>query len=264
MKFKRVVACGDMHCGHRVGLTPPQYQSDVRGKHYYEAQKQCWDFWVEELERLKPIDLLIHNGDACDGKGKRSGGNELIHSRRTDQANAATEAIEVAEPKQVVLTRGTPYHVGVNEDFEDIVCDNLNRDGIKTIIKNHAFVEVNGVLFNAKHKIGSTSTPYRSSQSQKENMWNLYWNEIGDHPRKTGQTVFLRSHTHFFDFCGNNTFLAVVLPALQAHSTEFGARQCSGVVDFGLTWYNCYEDGRMSWSWEILPVTSLKQEPLVL
>jgi hypothetical protein len=265
VKFKRVVACGDEHCGHRVGLTPPKYQSQVRGQKYYEAQKQCWDFWQTEIEKIKPIHLLINNGDACDGKGTRSGGNELIHPKRTDQAKIATDCIEIAEPEHVILTRGTPYHVGVDDDFEDTVCDNLNRDGIPSTITDHAFVEVNGILFDAKHKIGASSIPHgRSTASKRENMWNLFWNEIDDQPRKTGQMVYLRSHVHYFDYTGDDTFLAIVLPALQAQATTFGSRQCSGVVKYGFCYFDCYEDGSFTWSYKVLRVSSLRQDPIVL
>lgn len=265
MKFKRVVACGDMHTGHRVGLTPPEFQSQVRGREYFDAQRECWNFWEKEIDKLKPIHLLIHNGDACDGKGKKSGSNELIHPKRTVQANIATQNIEFAEAKHVVITRGTHYHVGVDDDFEDIICENLNRSGTRATIKNHDFVDVNGVLFNIKHKIGSSTIPHgRSTPAKKENMWNLYWNEIGDQPRKTGSTVFLRSHVHFFDFTGDDTYLAVILPALQAQATDFGSRLCSGVVKYGFCYFDCYEDGSFTWSWRVLRVSSLRQEPTVL
>ena len=265
MDFKRVIACGDMHGGHYVGLTPPKYQSKVRGEVAYKCQRECFKFWESELKPLKPIHLLIHNGDATEGKGKRSGGNELIHPKRTTQANIATENIMVANPQKVVITRGTPYHVGVDEDFEDIVADNLNREGVQTIIKDHAFIDVNGTLFNVKHKIGGSSVPYsRATAISKENTWNMYWAEIGDQPRKVGSTVFLRSHVHYYGFTGDDTFLAVILPALQAHKTTWGARQCSGVVKFGFVVFDCYEDGSVQWFAKILPIKSLRQEAIVL
>ena len=110
MDFKRVVACGDMHCGHRAGLTPAKYQSKVRGQGYFNLQRECNDFYCDEIERLKPIDILIHNGDAIDGKGRRSGGTELIHPDRGIQVEMAVENIIRADPQNVVLTYGTPYH----------------------------------------------------------------------------------------------------------------------------------------------------------
>jgi len=264
MKFKRVVALGDMHCGHRVGLTPPKYQSQVKGKQYYLAQRECWKFWKQELKKLKPIDILIHNGDATDGDGARSGGSEIIQDRNT-QIKQAIDCLSEAEPKNIVMTFGTPYHVGADIESEEMIADGLNRSGIKTTIKGQAWVDVNGTLFDCKHFVGGSSVPYgRTTAISKENMWNMYWNEIGNQPRKVGQTVFLRSHVHYFGFTGDDTYLAVILPAMQAAATKYGSRQCSGIVKFGFCHFDCYEDGSLDWTWHTLPVTTLNNEPMKL
>ena len=72
--FTRVVIGGDKHCGHRVGLTPPDWQSAILGRKYYNIQRELWKEFTGIMDYLKPIDVLMMNGDAIDGRGERSGG----------------------------------------------------------------------------------------------------------------------------------------------------------------------------------------------
>jgi hypothetical protein len=88
-----------------------------------------------------------------------------------------------------------------------------------------------------------------------------YWADIEEQPRSD---IFLRSHVHFFDYTGDGTYLAVVLPALQAAGTKFGSRRCSGVVRFGFVYFDIYEDGSIDWSWRLLNAESQKVKPLKL
>lgn len=261
-KFKRVLACGDMHGGHRTGLTPPKWQSEIRGEQYYDIQQECFEFWVNKIEPLKPIDILIHNGDGIEGKGIRSGGTELIHPDRKDQVAICVDNIEVADPEHVVLTYGTPYHVGSEDDWEGLISSRLNDRGIDTTIKGQDWITVNGTTFDIKHKVGASTIPHgRSTPQKKEALWNMIWAYVGEQPQSD---IFLRSHVHYFDYSGTSTYLAMTLPALQGQGTKFGSRQCSGTVDFGFVVFDCYEDGSFVWEPYILRAESQRQEARVL
>ena len=103
--MKRFVVISDLHCGHRVGITPEQYQ---HGKKFIDAQKEMWGIYKETIKKLQPIDLLGVNGDAIDGHGKRSGGSELIITDIDEQCDMAIEVIKEANPKDIICTFGTP------------------------------------------------------------------------------------------------------------------------------------------------------------
>ena len=91
----RVVFFGDSHCGSNVGLTPPHYQyqyilnpktEELRTQNKWaRLQKECWDWYVDKVNILKPIDLLLNMGDNIDGDGKRSGGTELNNTESKKQ-----------------------------------------------------------------------------------------------------------------------------------------------------------------------------------
>lgn len=255
--FKRILAVGDSHCGHRTGLTPVKYQSEIVGKQYYKIQSELWNFYSEAVRGLLPIDILAINGDVIDGKGSRSGSSELITADINKQIEMAVDCFDWIGAESTIMTYGTPYHVGQEDDYELHVAKALGAD-----ISSHQWFNVNGTVFDMKHKIGSSSVPYgRATQLSKDRLWNFLWTEFGEQP---GADIYIRSHVHYFNYVGDDSYLAMTLPALQGHGSKFGARQCSGTVHFGFVWFDCYEDGSYTWSRKILRAESQRQEVKLL
>ena len=256
MGMKKVLVMGDTHCGHWVGLTPPGWWANEKGDSVASAfanqQRQCWEFFCNKLEKYKPFDVLIHAGDCIDGKGERSGGTELIEPDRNEQVNMALKCIKQALSKKtkVVMVAGTPYHTGMGEDFEQQIADRLD-----TKLHDHASVEVSGVTFDVKHKIGSSNIPHgRHTAMARERAWNIMWN---DHMSIPKADVLLRGHVHYYDFCGGSNWLGMTLPALQGLGSKYGARQCSGTVDFGFVVFTINE-GEFQWQPELLKIEAEK------
>ena len=191
------------------------------------------------MKELQPIDLLIVNGDAIDGKGHRSGGTEQITSDLGEQATMAMQCINEANAKKVFMTYGTSYHVAADgEDIEQYIAMRIGAQ-----IGGHIFPEVNGLVFDVKHHVGGSSTPYsRGTAVSKEKMWNMYWSEIEGAPKAF---VFLRSHVHYFNFCGDDDYLAMTLPALQGFGNKYGSRRCSGIVKYGMVYFDINDNGEI-------------------
>ena len=255
MKSKKVVIISDLHAGHRVGIAPPSWKGS--GDKFEATRKESFKRYIAMINKHKPIDVLVVNGDAIDGKGFRSEGVELITSNMLQQVDIAYEVIQYAEAKNIVMTYGTPYHTGQGEDFEKVLADKL---GAK--IGNHEWIDVNGTIFDIKHKVGSSTVPYgRATAPQKERLWNLLWTEFDEQPKAD---VIIRSHVHYFAYSGEDHWLALTTPALQAMGSTFGARQCSGHVDFGIVYFNCMEGGVYSWGWDIARLETQKARAMIL
>jgi len=239
-KMKRLVVISDMHCGHRSGLTPPawQYKGDSGGSwdKWSDMQTRMWDWYAAEMKELQPIDVLVVNGDAIDGKGERAGSAEHVTADRKEQADMAVECIAVAQAKHIELIYGTPYHTGKEEDWEAVVADTC-----KAAIHDHLFLDANGTVFDFKHKIGSSSIPHgRATGPLKEKLWNMMWAERGLQPKAN---VIIRSHVHYFVTAGDMRGQVVITPALQSFGSKFGARQCSGTIDVGFLVFDCLPGG---------------------
>jgi hypothetical protein len=264
-KFKRLVILSDFHCGHRAGLTPPKYQSAIPGEKYLRVQDECWKtfaWWMDRLKKEHPPDILIVNGDAIDGKGFRSGSNELITSDRIKQAAMAAEVIDYCSAKKVLLTRGTPYHTGVNEDFENCVVDKLNLTG--KCIEDHAWLDINGVIFSIRHFVSSSSIPHgRFTALARDKLWNTIWHN--EHELQPNARYIIRSHVHYCIFCGEGVaWKAITTPALQAPATKFGATRCSNLIHFGFIYFDIYPNGEVTEHICIRQVDSTKIIPTLL
>ncbi len=143
---KRMVVIADLHCGHEFGLTPPDwwYRDDTEIMHLAKAgrfQRNLCQLYAKADEQLKPINLLVVNGDAIEGKGERSGGVELISADRNEQIQMAKTAIDLADARKVRLLYGTRYHVGKEDDFEAMLANTLKGSAE---IGGHAFLDING------------------------------------------------------------------------------------------------------------------------
>lgn len=239
----RILLPADFHCGSNVGLTPPAYQyayikdpitedHRIRNK-WSRLQKECWDWYIDTLNMLKPIDKCFILGDAIDGDGSRSGGTELIVTDRNVQVSMAMECIQQIEASYYSMVFGTPYHNGQAEDFEMNIAE---RIGCK--IGGHEWENVNGCVFDLKHKQSNCVNPATSLFNEVRD--NREWAGVGEQP-KAG--VIVRAHTHRFCILKTEDTIGVSLPALQAYGTKFGARQCSRKVQFGLVAFDVWPDG---------------------
>lgn len=243
-KRKRILATGDWHCGHQVGLTPPEYQApmidDERQAKYLNVRREVWKYFAATVRKYQPIDILLVNGDSLEGKGERSGSTELISSDRTVQCKIAQKVIEFIDPKKIRMTYGTPSHTGTDEDWEDIIAEAV---GAK--IGSHEWYDINGIIIDMKHKIGSSNIPHgRLTPLAREVLWQKIWASRQQVPEAD---IILRSHVHYYEEIYHDGCRAFTLPAMQGFGSKFGSRQCSGTVDIGFVIFDIDEKGEYTW-----------------
>jgi len=245
----KVLPLTDPHCGHMVGLTPPKFQKHDDLKAYH---RKTWNWFEREVGELGDVDALFLLGDLIDGKGDRSGGTELTFPDTDVQCEVAIECIDKVVSwtgvprKNIYGVYGTPYHV--NPGGSDLERRILNEVGGK--IGSHEWIDVNGTMFDIKHKVGGSTIPHgRATALLKEDLWNLIWSTKEEYnPRSQ---VILRGHIHYYMFAGDAECLSMSLPALQGPGSKFGKRQCSGTVNFGFVHFDV-EEGGYSWEPHIL------------
>lgn len=234
--MRRLLVCSDLHCGHRSGLTPPswQYQMDddqVRNK-FAEVQAKMWDWWERNVEFLKPIHTLVVNGDAIDGKGERSGGTELLTTDRRIQVRMAAEAIRLVGAEKVYIIKGTRYHVGDEEDWEEVLSDEVGA----VHCGYHEWIDCEGVVFDFRHHVGGSSIPHgRTTALSRAQLWNALWNDRGMAPLAD---VLVRAHRHFYINHEEATFRLVNTPGMQLW-TKFGSAIVEGTNDVGFVYFDC-------------------------
>jgi hypothetical protein len=77
-------------------------------------------------------------------------------------------------------------------------------------------------------------------------LWNKQWSSEGRQPK--GE-IFIRSHVHYFAYCGGIGWIAMSTPAL-TYNSHFGVRECEGLVDVGIVAFDFNEKGDYTW-WPI-------------
>ena len=245
--MKRVLAISDLHCGSTVGITPPKWFKN-------DYHKKLWAWYVRLCAQLQPINTLIVNGDAIDGKGQKSGGTEQLTADRNEQAEMAFEVIKATKAKQIVMTYGTPYHTGADEDWEDVVLNYVrDRTHVPVRISADESVSVNGLIFDVKHYVGGSQVPYgRFTAVSREKMQNILWSRRG---QRADADVILRAHVHYFGYCGvpGDKYLCITMPALQGLGSKFGASRCSGTVDQGAIWFDIESKDNWTWNNRLIP-----------
>jgi hypothetical protein len=248
MKYKRVVAVSDLHCGHRAGLTPPKWQLNPENAHdakWAAIATEQWKWYCKKMKELQPIDVLLVLGDCCDGVSERANSRDSIRVQRPDQVAMATECLQVPRAKRIDMVFGTRSHVA---DWEIDVAQNL---GAKIGAHSWPAIGYRGgeVVFDCKHKVGSSTIPHgRSTAIRKSLLWNRLWAERNKQP---AADFLLRGHVHYFSAVASigrqGLVWCMTLPALQGMGSEYGAEQCEGLVDYGFLVFDVHQNGRTEW-----------------
>jgi hypothetical protein len=226
--MKKVLVISDLHCGHLYGLTPPDWQDGNR--EVLQFQRNLWAFYKSTIEENGPFDILICNGDAIEGKSALWGSRELITADRHEQVRMAAYAINEARAPVVHLTYGTRYHVGKEEDFESILLDLIEAK--EKAAHGHLFLRVEDTVLDVKHKVGKSTVPHgRFTTLFRAAVWNILWAESDE--RQPRADILIRSHVHYYVYCGDRGKLALITPAL-TYNSMYGIRECEGTVDVGL------------------------------
>lgn len=234
--YARGILAGDFHCGHYAGLTMPQYQisENEDTERFHHLQRQTWNWFANIIEANKPFDFGIFNGDLIDGKQGKQEGVELFVTDMNMQCNMAAAVIKFVRPSETFITKGTPYHTGKGEDFENAIA-------IKTgaTISGNIDLDINGVIINARHKVGGSGIENgRATPLLRERIVERLWAEMDERPKID---LLIRSHVHYYLQTTDVRGTCLILPALQAAMSRYG-RQVTNCVDYGFCIVDIYED----------------------
>ena len=117
-------------------------------------------------------------------------------------------------------------------------------------------------MFNIKHKVGSSSSPYnRAATIGKHRLWDEL-QSIRHEDEKA--SVYLRSHVHYFSYCGESDWVGFTLPALQSNQTKYGARQCVGATDWGLCMFKVENNEFAGYDCRLFTLSSNKKRVIQL
>jgi hypothetical protein len=257
----RFIAIADTHSGHYGGLTPPDFQiRPKRRPKLYDLQAEGWDKF--EVMRAKAIDTkdkiaLGLNGDLIDGNRFP---HELVVADREEQCAMVEEIVKGFGADKIIMTRGTPSHVGKEEDWEDNIAKSIGAD-----IRSEQFINIGGYKIYMRHKIGRSSIPYgKHSAPTRMTIWNQLKSAWKLEPEANW---LLFSHVHYCSWSGNffgrHEVECMTLPALQTVS-QYGIKECEGIVHFGMVHADIVDGKRINTVKQIEIVESAKPQEIKL
>ena len=221
--MKRLGIFADLHCGHKNGLTPPDFWGG--GPKVKNKMAHRWGWFLQSISEHGPFDAAIWNGDLVDGPGVKSG-NETVMNLNL-QADAAAQIIKTVAAPENYLLYGTPVHTITGDGYE------LEKDVAKSVgcpIHGQIWLDVEGFILDIRHHPAGSSQVYPGNPLQKERESNLRWAQEGVQPEAD---IILRAHVHkSFQIGKPDVWQAIAIPALQDFGCIFG-RRLSNVVDFG-------------------------------
>ena len=228
--MKRIAVISDTHCGHRFGVTPPEWQNSL-------VQKLVWDWLVEQAEWAGEVYAVIGLGDMIDGPAFKNYGVELLTTDRIVQCEMAAVTMRVFNNPsgKMHIVAGTAYHSGSHEDWERVLSEMLHCDFSSELI-----TKIEKLTFHFRHHTGTSGTPYGQSGilSKDKLMTNLRMQyEIGE-----GCDVAVRAHAHRYTYVEDESGAIVLTPGMQVNS-NFGRRRCNGTTNIGIVFFDIDGDG---------------------
>lgn len=222
---KTIVFVSDTHCGSVFGLTPPAYYEADDARR--EMQEEAWKAYVSIVNKWRNPDVLVCNGDLIEGTQKLQGGAELTNPDRNIQTEMGVKCLSMFHAKKVLMTYGSKYHVGEGaEDFEYNAAHDLGAE-----IGGRLYFELEGVVFDCRHKVGLSGIPHgRATSLIKEMMWNLIKESTEAGPKVR---VVVRSHVHYHIWIEQGDRVMFTTPALQLSRGRYGSRECVGETHWG-------------------------------
>ena len=254
--LKRFIVLGDLHCGHAGGLTPPGWQMKEERSPYFAAiESEMWRKYRALVRKytkgFKGKLIVVCNGDAIDGNHNIG---ECITTDRSEQVDMAVKCLQPWNASQYIFTYGTPFHTGKEEDWERELANKFEGD-----IAPFQYVDVDGLTFFFRHKIGRSGVPYgRNTAVAKVKVWNELMAANAEVPRAD---ILCFSHVHYHSYCGGADWMGMTLPALQTVSS-YGGRECDGPVDWGITCFDVNKGVLQSWCSDITTINTTKPEVL--
>ena len=202
-KSKRLLFVSDLHVGGGTAVCSTEPVISELGTTYQPnnlqvALNQAWYQCIDDLSGK--ADLVVVNGEPCDGANKRQVGQQSWTTNIQDQINDAEKLLNDIPYDKIMFVRGSGYHVqqdGTN--FEEVLAQQMGAEKYKAfggqgLTDYYALVEMYGKIFNFTHHIGYNKwAAYRTTALAREMAGMVFEKDKMGHA-----DVIVRSHVHYF------------------------------------------------------------------
>ena len=207
--MKAIITISDLHVGSTVGICPERVKTVDSGTYlpnkYQRTLLKYWrHFWtlfVPDITKGADKVILVINGDIIDGVHHNT--VNILANSWAVQEYAAIELLKgihklcPVKIDDIYVVKGTETHVGPNGESEDRIADAIgaNANGDGEVAAYQRWIDVDNVLFQFAHHIGTTSSAASNVRTNAELVSAMVeaaqWGQKIPH-------VIVRSHRHRF------------------------------------------------------------------
>ena len=131
-KSKRIIIASDLHVGSGTAVCSAEPEITELGTTYKPnrlqvALNEAWYNCIDEMSGK--ADLLVVNGEPCDGANRRQVGQQSWTTNIQDQINDAGKLLNDIPHDKIMFVRGSGYHVqqdGTN--FEEVLAQQMGAE----------------------------------------------------------------------------------------------------------------------------------------
>jgi len=232
---KSVLLISDMHVGSIYAVRSPEaFIADGSALGSSDLSEQLYDNWTWARDQMiqKPKVLII-NGEPIDGSNKKSVSGETWTPSVQHQLDDAEKLIKIYNWDNIVMTRGSRYHVTVDNTYhEEFLAKSLGcipygglfgkaqsaNSGTKTYNIQPQYTDfylwfiLQGKRFSVCHHVGYNKTElYRTTAIGREGAVMEFargkW-----YPENENVDVIARSHVHYYVEVRYNKQIAFTTP----------------------------------------------------
>lgn len=169
------------------------------------VQEFLWDQWnaMRDLvvSKYGRVDRVIVNGDSVDGVNKFEEGIGIVTPDLMEQCEIVKELLHMIPSDGYVFFNGSDYHVKQNPSCDQIACQMTGGvwKGFQSVLG------FDNIKMHVRHYAPYSKKKSRRCASQREEAYEM---------EHDGWDVdlFIRSHTHSFDYSGNSQNLTINTP----------------------------------------------------
>ena len=250
--MKRIGIFSDIHTGHKVGLTHPDYFSG--GREVVQKQAEKWEWFTKSVKEHGPFDCALFLGDLVDGQGVKNA-SECVIADLNDQISSCVKIVEEIGCDTNFMVYGTPVHV---QDRSGLELEKEVAARVGCEIHGQIWLEVEGYTLDLRHHPAGNSQVYPANPLVKEHEANVKWHEEGVQPLAD---ILFRGHCHrLYDVGQPNRWSAHAVPALQGIGTKYG-RRLSNMVHEGWGTLEVVQKGTGAWPvWTVYEVPKCREK----
>src|SRR6187551_288277 len=110
---KSVLFLSDMHVGSIYAVCSPHAAIKGREIKMLDFNEELYQNWCNVRDACRKPDILCINGEPIDGGNIKTAGSDVWTTSIQDQLDDAERLIKMYNWREIVLTRGSRYHVAV-------------------------------------------------------------------------------------------------------------------------------------------------------